>query len=155
MEAIVCNWKKWRWNVKRPEEESLAGNVSGQTLLHPASAEGVIVLTSCVCVCVCVCVCPSVRLTILAEWTDIQTWTLACRSGLSISRMSSNVKVIGQRSRSWPYNRSHLSMYTIDLEKATDRDDINRWEMKWSRQQDQLMLLGVKGVINTTKEWSS
>ncbi len=67
----------------------------------PRQRRGVIVLTSCVCLCVCASVCPSVRLTILAEWTDIQYWILACRSSLSISRLSLNVKVIGQRSRSW------------------------------------------------------
>ncbi len=42
----------------------------------------------------CVCVC--VRLAILVEGTNAQTLNLVCRSGLSISRSSSNVKVIGQ-----------------------------------------------------------
>ena len=38
------------------------------------------------------CVC----LTLPSEGTNVQTLTLACRSGLSISRSSSNVKVKGQ-----------------------------------------------------------
>ncbi len=42
----------------------------------------------------------SVRLTIPAKRTDIQTWILAWRSSGSISRSSSMVKVPGQRSRS-------------------------------------------------------
>ncbi len=50
--------------------------------LHPASAKGVRVLTSSVCVCLCV------RLTLLAEGTNVETFTLACKSGLSISKSS-------------------------------------------------------------------
>ncbi len=42
------------------------------TLLHPASAAGVIVLTSCVCVCVCMCVCLSVSL----SWLNGLTYRL-------------------------------------------------------------------------------
>ena len=44
-------------------------------------------------------VCPSVT-TLTAERTSIQTWFLVCRSSGRISRSSSKVKVIGQRSRS-------------------------------------------------------
>ena len=61
-------------------------------LLLPASATGVIVLALCVILSVC--------LALTAERTDIQTCILACRSSGRISRSSSKVKVIGQRSRS-------------------------------------------------------
>ena len=49
-----------------------------------------------VCVCTYACVC----LTLTGKRTDIQTWFLAWRSSGRISRSSSKVKVIGQRSRS-------------------------------------------------------
>ncbi len=48
-----------------------------------------------VCVCVCLCV-----TTLTAKRTDIQTCISVCRSSERISRSSSKVKVIGQRSRS-------------------------------------------------------
>ena len=63
-------------------------------LLHPTSAEGVIVLALSVSICVSVCV--SVRPTILAKRTDTQAWISACRSRMKISRSSSKVKVKGQ-----------------------------------------------------------
>ncbi len=66
---------------------------------HVCDVSGVIVLTSCVCVCVCVSVCLCVT-TLTAKRTDIQTWISVCRSSWRISRSSSKVKVIGQRSRS-------------------------------------------------------
>ena len=45
-------------------------------------------------------VCLFVRLTLGTEWTDIRSWILAWRSSGRISRSSSKIKVIGQRSRS-------------------------------------------------------
>ncbi len=62
---------------------------------HVCDVSGVIILTSCVCLCVGVSV-----TTLMAKRTDIQTWIPACRSSGRISRSSSKVKVIGQRSRS-------------------------------------------------------
>ncbi len=62
---------------------------------HVCDVSGVIVLTSSVCVCVCLCV-----TTLTAKWTSIQNWILVCWSSGRISRSSSKVKVIGQRSRS-------------------------------------------------------
>ncbi len=53
-----------------------------------------------VCVSVCLCVCLCVRLTLTAKRMDIQTWISVCRSSGRISRSSSMVKVIGQRSKS-------------------------------------------------------
>ncbi len=53
---------------------------------------GVIVLSLSVSVSVC--------LTLMAERTDTLNWILACRSSGRISRSNSNVKVIGQKSRS-------------------------------------------------------
>ena len=53
----------------------------------------------CLSFCVCVCVCLSVT-TLTSERTDIRTWFLVCRSSGRISRSSSKVKVVGQRSRS-------------------------------------------------------
>ena len=76
-------------------------------IITPRVSRGCNILTSCVCLSVCLCV----RLIILPEQTNGQAWTLACRSGLSISRMSWNVKVIGQRSRSWHHNQFCPSMY--------------------------------------------
>ena len=59
--------------------------------LHPASAKGVIVLTSSVCLSVT---------TLTAERTNIRTWFLVCRLSGRISRSGLKVKVVGQRSRS-------------------------------------------------------
>ncbi len=47
------------------------------------------------CLCVCLCV-----TTLTGKRTDRQTWISVCRSSGRISRLSSKVKVIGQRSRS-------------------------------------------------------
>ncbi len=75
--------------------------------LHPASAEGVIVLALSVHLSVCVSVC----LTILAKRTDIQACISACRSRLKVSRSSYKVKVIGQRSRSPSPETSSFGMH--------------------------------------------
>ncbi len=94
------------------------------------------------CVCVSVCLSVSVRLTILAEWTDIQTWILVSRSNLSISRLSLNVKVIGQGSRSCHHFRLYATCVisdTRDLEEATGTDESVRSSAR---------TLGVE-VINT------
>ncbi len=71
----------------------LANNVKNGFvgLLHPSSATGVIVLT----LSVCVCVLPLPRLNGQTYGPDS-----VCRSSGRISRSSSKVKVIGQRSRS-------------------------------------------------------
>ena len=82
--------------------------------LHPASAMGVIVLTSCVSVWVCL----SVRLTLLAKRTDIRTWILAYRSSGRISRSSSKVKLIGQRS--WSPGQKTFSRVAYSGSSLTD-----------------------------------
>ncbi len=60
--------------------------------LHSASVEGVIVLAFSVNL--------SFYLAILAERTDMQTWILACRSCLMVSRSGWKVKDLDQKSRS-------------------------------------------------------
>ncbi len=76
-----------------------------------------------VCLCVRVCV-----TTLLAKWTDIWTWISGCRSSGWISRSSSKVKVIDQRSRS-PGQKRFLGLPIMD--EAWDRARWDGWVVGW------------------------
>ena len=73
---------------------------------------GHVCLAVCLSVCLSVCLCPSVQ-TITFEPLDIETSFLVCRYILTISRSSSNIKVIGSRSRSYEKRNDNFTYFSM------------------------------------------
>ncbi len=77
---------------------------------------------------VCVSVRPSHNPGQIMKWTNIQAWISACRSRVKISRSSSKVIVIDQRSRSPSTETSFCGMHSLAIlvvEKEMNTKDVN------------------------------
>ena len=122
-------------------------------LLHPASATGVIVLASSVCLSVRLSIC----LALTAERTDVQTLILAWRSSGRLSRSSSKVKVIGQRSRS----PGQKTFFLWDVIIVLNAEETRKWLILLQRKLallQQAPLSGTCGrsdsnIFDTIYEW--
>ncbi len=80
-------------------------------------------------------VCLCVRLTLLAERIDIQTWIMAWMSSGRISRSSLLVKVVGQRSRSWGQKMFIGTIYWLL------RANVN---LNLSKKNSEILLVGIR-----------